>query len=253
MLDIENSRVEISPKNIKFLSFEYLDKFHFHFVHKSNNLSHIELLNQLIQVNRNLRFTLNLSLRHLADYIRINNPDLIVDKINVRIKRISKYTNISDVLLVSGNGSKIFTHDIINRIKSNIPIGVAYNPFFNKEYERYKLELKLSNPHVRYIYFQVGEDINVIKDEILFIKERYHQINIVLSIIFPTPSFFAKFRFRPWKHVLLSKRYLIDFEYSNSIFLRQIEFCIDQKIQFILVGDLRDIIKHFVSSKKCKN
>lgn len=245
---LSNIRLEISSTSINFIPFEYFDKFnfHFHFVHKKDDLSHLKLINDLCKTNKNFRFTCNLSLKHVKNYLGTNNIDFIIDTVNLCIKKLSRYDNISDVLIISGSKSKIFIHDLILRLESNIPIGVAYNSFFNKEYERYKLNLKLSSHYVKYVYFQIGEDIKIIQDEVLFIKKHYPEIDIILSIIFPTPFFLARFKFRPWSQIVLSKKYLNDLEYAKSVFAKQINFCIDHDIKFILVGDVKDIIKHYV-------
>ncbi len=245
---LSNIRLEISSTSINFIPFDHFDKFnfYFHIVHKKNDLSHLKFINDLYKTNKNFGFTCNLSLKHIINYFGTKSIDSVIDTVNLCIKRLSKYNNISDVLIISGSKSKIFTHDIISRLKSNIPIGIAYNPFFDKAYERYKLNVKLSNPYVKYVYFQIGEDIKIIQDEVLFIKKHYPQVDIILSIIFPTPSFLARFRFRPWIQVVLSEKYLNNLEYAKSIFLKQMNFCIDHDIKFILIGDVKDIIKHYV-------
>jgi len=131
-----------------------------------------------------------------------------------------------EILLLSGsNKRKNFDAiNILNKVKEEkdlkVKLGIAYNPYLKKYYndtsERERLNSKLSTGLINSIWFQYGTDIKVLQNELNFIKKaaKYEKINLFGSLLIPSKQFIARFKFRPWKGVHISKNYLfslIDF------------------------------------------
>jgi len=132
-----------------------------------------------------------------------------------------------EILLVSGSNKKK-NFDVINvlsKIKEErnlkIKLGIAYNPYLKKYYkdtsERKRLDRKLSSGLVNSIWFQYGTDIELLQNEINYLKKVgiYEKIDIFGSLMIPSKQFIARFKFRPWKGVYISKRYLFSLENFN--------------------------------------
>ncbi len=133
-----------------------------------------------------------------------------------------------EILLVSGSNKKK-NFDVINvlsKIKEErnlkIKLGIAYNPYLKKYYkdtsERKRLDRKLSSGLVNSIWFQYGTDIELLQNEINYLKKVgiYEKINIFGSLMIPSKQFIARFKFRPWKGVYISKRCLFSLENFND-------------------------------------
>ena len=133
-----------------------------------------------------------------------------------------------EILLVSGSNKKK-NFDVINvlsKIKEErnlkIKLGIAYNPYLKKYYEdtseRKRLDRKLSSGLVNSIWFQYGTDIELLQNEINYLKKVgiYEKIDIFGSLMIPSKQFIARFKFRPWKGVYISKRCLFSLENFND-------------------------------------
>ena len=125
-----------------------------------------------------------------------------------------------EVLLVSGSNKKK-NFDVINvlsQIKKEknlkVKLGIAYNPYLGKYYkdtsERERFNIKLSSGLINSIWFQYGTDINELKNEINYLKKvaKDKKINLFGSLLIPSKQFIARFKFRPWKGVHISKKCL---------------------------------------------
>ena len=133
----------------------------------------------------------------------------------------NSYSNKNyEILLVSGS-SKKKNFDAINVLKKikeeknlKVKLGTAYNPYLKKYYkdnsERERLDKKLSSGLINSIWFQYGTDIKELQNEVDYIKKvaKYEKINLFGSLLIPSKQFIARFKFRPWKGVHISEKFL---------------------------------------------
>jgi len=129
-----------------------------------------------------------------------------------------------EILLVSGSNKKINfdTIDVLNNIKKEknlkVKIGIAYNPYLEKYYkvftERERFERKISSGLINSIWFQYGTDIKVLKNEFNYLKKvvKHEKINLFGSLLIPSKQFITRFKFRPWKGVHISEKFLYSLE-----------------------------------------
>ena len=129
-----------------------------------------------------------------------------------------------EVLLVSGSNKKknFDAIDVLSKIKEekNVKpkLGIAYNPYLKKYYkdtlERERFDRKLSTGLINSIWFQYGTDIEVLQNEVNYIKKfaKYEKINLFGSLLIPSKQFIARFKFRPWKGVHISEKFLYSLE-----------------------------------------
>ena len=134
--------------------------------------------------------------------------------------------------------------DLKNDENLKINIGIAYNPYLKNHYnldgERFRFEKKISTGLTKSIWLQFGTDIKLLKSEIIYLKKSIlnnkskdndQNIKIFGSLLIPSKQFIARFRFRPWKEVYISDKYLnslhdfyaftkdlIEIYYENNIF-----------------------------------
>ena len=125
-----------------------------------------------------------------------------------------------EILLVSGSNKKK-DFDVINvlsKIKdeknTNFKLGIAYNPYLKKYYddtlERERFDRKLSSKLINSIWFQYGTDIKALQDEVIYLQKiaKSEKINLFGSLLIPSKQFIARFKFRPWKGVYISEKFL---------------------------------------------
>jgi len=95
-----------------------------------------------------------------------------------------------------------------------VRIGIAYNAYLKKYYEdtleRERLDKKLSSGLINSIWFQYGTDIKILQRDITYLKKavKYEKLNLFGSLLIPSKQFIARFKFRPWKGVYISEKYL---------------------------------------------
>ena len=171
----------------------------------------------------------------------------------------NSYSNRNyDILLLSGSNKKK-NFDVINvlsRIKEEknlkIKLGIAFNPYLKKYYkdtfERERFNRKLSSGLINSIWFQYGTDIKELQNEVNHLKKvaKYGKINFFGSLLIPSKQFIARFKFRPWKGVYISEKYLssIDdfFDFTKEL------------ICFYKKNNITPVIEtDFVSSEKLKS
>ena len=140
----------------------------------------------------------------------------------------NSYSNRNyEILLVSGtNKKKSFDSvDVLSDIKKEkklkVKLGIAYNPYLKKYYndssERERFERKISSGLINSIWFQYGTDIKVLQNELAHLKNaaKSEKLNLFGSLLIPSKQFIARFKFRPWKGVYISEKYLyslVDFK-----------------------------------------
>ncbi|MDC3148844.1 hypothetical protein OA502_01215 [Prochlorococcus sp. AH-716-I05] len=134
-----------------------------------------------------------------------------------------KYPNINrnyEILLVSGSNKKknFDSIDVLGYLKKEknlkIKLGIAFNPYLKKYYripfERERFERKISTGLINSIWFQYGTDIKVLQNELSYLKNvaKDEKLNLFGSLFIPSKQFIARFKFRPWKEVHISKKFL---------------------------------------------
>ena len=133
----------------------------------------------------------------------------------------NSYSNRNyEILLVSGSNKKknfdvIKVLDNLKKEKNlKVKLGIAFNPYLKKYYdvpsERERLESKISSGLINSIWFQYGTDIEVIKNEVTYLEKvlESKKLNLFGSLLIPSKQFIARFKFRPWKGVHISEKYL---------------------------------------------
>ena len=129
-----------------------------------------------------------------------------------------------EILLVSGSNKKknFDSVDVLAYLKKEknlkVKLGIAYNPYLKKYYkiysERERLEKKISTGLINSIWFQYGTDIKVLQNEVAYLKNiaKKEKLNLFGSLFIPSKQFIARFKFRPWKEVYISEKYLYALE-----------------------------------------
>jgi len=138
----------------------------------------------------------------------------------------NSYSNRNyEILLVSGSNKKknFDAINVLSNIKKEkilkVKLGIAYNPYLKKYYkvssERERFERKISSGLINSIWFQYGTDIQVLQNELAYIKNtvKYEKLNLFGSLLIPSKQFIARFKFRPWKGVHISEKCLSSLEY----------------------------------------
>ena len=129
-----------------------------------------------------------------------------------------------EILLVSGSNKKknFDAINVLSKIKEEknlkVNLGIAYNPYLRKYYkdtsERERFHRKLSSGLINSIWFQYGTDIKVFQDELTYLKNsaKSEKLNLFGSLLIPSKQFIARFKFRPWKGVYISEKYISSLE-----------------------------------------
>jgi len=221
-----NIRFELSFKNIPQLD----DKLNFC---KSNNIKNInipckglikkDLFNSTIKyISKNhneFNVTYHYSLYHQYSKNKEDSYQYFLDFVkNSHINR--NY----EILLVSGSNKKknFDSVDVLNYLKKEknlkVKFGIAYNPYLKKYYnissERERFERKISTGLINSIWFQYGTDIKVLDKELNYLKNisKDEKLNLFGSLFIPSKQFIARFKFRPWKEVHISEKFLYSLE-----------------------------------------
>ena len=82
--------------------------------------------------------------------------------------------------------------------------------YYSNTSERERFDRKLSSGLINSIWFQYGTDIKELQNEVDYIKKvaKYEKINLFGSLLIPSKQFIARFKFRPWKGVHISEKFL---------------------------------------------
>jgi len=148
------------------------------------------------------------------------------------VKSYQTYKNF-EILLVSGSNKKknFDSVDVLAYLKKEknlkVKLGIAYNPYLEKYYnissERERFEKKFSTGLINSIWFQYGTDIKVLQNEVSYLKNvaKEKKLNLFGSLFIPSKQFIARFKFRPWKEVFISEKYLYAlenfFDFTNDL------------------------------------
>ena len=252
-----NLRFELSFKNISQLE----NKLNFC---KLNNIKNInipckglikkELFNSTIKyISKNFsefNVTYHYSLYHQYSKNKEESYQYFLDFVK------SYQTNKNfEILLVSGSNKKINFDSVhvlayLKKEKNlKVKLGIAYNPYLKKHYnissERERLERKISTGLINSIWLQYGTDIKVLQHELTYLKKivKDEKINLFGSLFIPSKQFIARFKFRPWKEVYISEKFLYAlenfFDFSNDL----ISFYKKNKITPVIESDFSSLDK----------
>ena len=176
------------------------------------------------------------------------------------------YNKNNQILLVSGSRKRneFDVLDILEKLKfdisRNLKFGVAFNPYLLEDrdckIERNRLINKLNSHFVNSIWLQFGSEINQLEREITFLNKILFNsqqlvdknINIYGSLFIPSKQFLARFKFRPWRGVYLSNKYLSSPEESIIITKNIIDFYLNNSIIPLVETEL-STEKHFIEAQ----
>ena len=220
---INNLRFELSFKNISQLE----DKLNFCKYNRINNINipckgviKKELFNSTInyisKYYKEFNVTYHYSLYHQYSQNKEKSYQDFLDFI-----KNSRTNQNYEILLVSGSNKKK-NFDVINVLSdlrkeknTKVKLGIAYNPYLKKYYkvssERERFEKKISSGLINSIWLQFGTDINLLQNEVTYLKKtaQNEKYNLFGSLFIPSKQFIARFKFRPWKGVHISEKYLL--------------------------------------------
>ena len=171
-----------------------------------------------------------------------NNKNVSYEKFLNFVEVNKNYNKSNEILLVSGSKKRIEFEvlNILEKLKSDlskdIKFGVAFNPYLfedcDYEVERNRLIEKLDSYFVKSIWLQFGSEVKQLVREINFLNKMIGNsqnlidkgIDIYGSVFIPSRQFLARFKFRPWRGVYLSNKYLNSLEESSKITRKIIDF-----------------------------
>ena len=199
-----------------------------------------------------------------------SNKNLSYTKFLNFIELNKKFNKSNEILLVSGSKKRkeFEVLNILDKLKSDLnknnKFGVAFNPYFFEEryykIERNRLIDKLKSYFVQSIWLQFGSEINQLSREVNFLNKFLgnsqklidREINIYGSLFIPSKQFLARFKFRPWRGVYLSEKYLNSLEESGKITKNIIDFYLSNSINPLIETELSNE-KQFVEAQNFIN
>jgi len=219
---ISNLRFELSFKNITQLE----NKLNFCKFNKIKNINipckgnikrdfFYSTINFISKNYQEFNVTYHYSLYHQYSKNKKNSYQDFLDFIK------NSHTNRNyEILLVSGSIKKknFDSIDVLDYLKKEknlkVKLGIAYNPYLKKYYnissERERFERKISTGLINSIWFQYGTDMKVLQNELTYLKKivKDEKLNLFGSLFIPSKQFIARFKFRPWKEVYISEKFL---------------------------------------------
>jgi hypothetical protein len=189
---------------------------------KTEDISHIELIQSIKEINSQLSIIPYYSLKYHQEV----SPQ---ETSNLYMQELAQYQQLGilETLLVSGNPKpRNDSLDILRLIQSTYTsnqypgIAVAYNPFLQDEallQENHRLTEKLRTDIISSVYFQIGIDTTIIREAVQFIRHIQPNISIAISLMNPTKANLAKFSYRPWRGVILPPEYLQSSDNAHQI------------------------------------
>ena len=199
-----------------------------------------------------------------------NNKNLSYTRFLNFIQLNKTFNKNNEILLISGSKKRkeFEVLNILEKLKSDlskdIKFGVAFNPYFFEEkyyeLERNRLRDKLNSYFVKSIWLQFGSEINKLSREIIFLNKILFnsqesidkEIDIYGSLFIPSKQFLARFKFRPWRGVYLSEKYLNSLEESGKITKNIIDFYLSNSINPLIETELSNE-KQFVEAQNFIN
>jgi len=160
-----------------------------------------------------------------------------------------------EILLVSGSNKKknFDLLDVLSKLKEEknlkVKLGIAYNPYLKKYYndtsERERLDRKLSSGLINSIWFQYGTDLKELQNEVNYLKKitKYEKINLFGSLLIPSIQFIARFKFRPWKGVHISEKFLCSIDDFHAFTMDLVQFYEENNITPVIETDFTSLDK----------
>ena len=117
--------------------------------------------------------------------------------------------------------------------------------YYNNSSERERFDKKLSSGLINSIWFQYGTDIKELQNEVNYLKKvaKYGKVNLFGSLLIPSIQFIARFKFRPWKGVHISEKFLGSIDNFYDFTRDLVQFYKDNNITPVIETD-------FASSEK---
>ena len=217
-----NLRFELSFKNISQLE----NKLNFCKFNRIKNINipckgpiKKELFNSTIKFISNKSQEFNVTYHYSLYHQYSKNKEKSYQDLLDFIKNSNCNRNYEILLLSGPNKKKNFdTINVLSDIKKEknlkVKLGIAYNPYLKKYYkvssERERFDRKISSGLINSIWFQFGTDIKVLQNEVTYLKKtpEFEKLNLFGSLLIPSKQFIARFKFRPWKGVHISQKYL---------------------------------------------
>ena len=208
---------------------------------------------------------------HYSFYHQFSNNKSLSYKNFLNFLEVNKkFNKNNEILLVSGSKKRkeFEVLSILEKLKfdlnKNLKFGVAFNPYFFEErdyqIERSRLIDKLNSYYVRSVWLQFGSEIIQLAREINFVNNIIgnsqklidKEINIYGSLFIPSKQFLARFKFRPWRGVYLSNKFLNSLEESSEITQKIIDFYSSNSIMPLFETEL-STEKQFIEAQKFIN
>ena len=254
---ISNLRFELSFKNIAQLE----SKLNFCKSNKINNINipckgiikkefFISTIRYIYKHYQEFNVTYHYSLYHQYSQNKEKSYQELLDFL-----KNSHLNRNHEILLVSGSNKKknFDVLNVLSKIKEEknlkIKLGIAYNPYLKKYYndnsERERFERKLSSGLINSIWFQYGTDIKELQNEVNYLKNvaKHEKLNLFGSILIPSIQFIARFKFRPWKGVLISEKFLCSLDDFYDFTRDLVEFYEDNNITPVIETDFASLDK----------
>ena len=254
---IDNLRFELSFKNISQLE----NKLNFCKQNKIKNINipckgHIkkELFNSTIKyISKNFQ-EFNVTYHYSLYHQYSKNKEKSYQDFLIFLKNSFSNRNY-EILLVSGSNKKknFDAINVLSNIKREenlkVKLGIAYNPYLEKYYqissERERFESKISTGLINSIWFQYGTDIKVLQNEVNYLMKAAinGKLNLFGSLLIPSKQFIARFKFRPWKGVYISEKFLYSLDDFNDFTRDLIYFYKSNNIIPVIESDFSSLEK----------
>jgi|GEM_PF-3514036 len=230
--------------NLKLLSLEPYSKIHL--PDKPKSYPNLDLAKYIQNTELGITFS-------VINHYHGGNLVKIIADLDQYLLHIKNQPNLNELLIVSGSKpKKINTLNILNYLQTKtladgngivfnpkittkeLLISVAYNcqsPNQNLENERFKS--KLATKIVKKIYIQITDNLQKIQEAIKFIRNLKPDVIISVCVFQPSKSSLIKFKFRPWKGVALSDKFLESPESAKQINTHNLEILKTLNVEFI--------------------
>ena len=254
---ISNIRFELSFKNLSQLE----NKLHFCKINKIKNINipckgsikkdfFYSTIKYISKNYQELNITYHYSLYHKYSQNKEKSYQDLLDFLK------NSYLNRNyEILLVSGSNKKknFDLLDVLSKLKEEknlkVKLGIAYNPYLMKYYnntsERERFDRKLSSGLINSIWFQYGTDLKELQNEVNYLKKitKYEKINLFGSLLVPSIQFIARFKFRPWKGVHISEKFLYSIDDFHAFTMDLVQFYEENNITPVIETDFTSLDK----------
>jgi hypothetical protein len=191
-------------------------------INKKFNTPIFEIIKKIQDINPNLEIIPYYSLKyHQKDSLKNSAQEF---RNNLEILNT---IGIKNTLLISGSPKpKYDSIQVLEYLKdtyskNKLPqIAVAYNPFLrgnDLDIENKRVQKKLETNLISAVCLQIGIETESIQNAVDYLRTIQPGVKIYLSLMNPSPSRLAQFRYRPWKGVYLPQEYINSAEQANQI------------------------------------